>query len=123
MKEQHLSKDVQHRDHLEWLSKLDFYREEIHIFQNGLQQVVQEHPQLLSIIEHVDEYRAILIRKKIHLEQLRQSILEAEQLLLSGESAEAPREPHEALAAAVEAFFEELESLKPTFRRFVAYND
>lgn len=123
MKEQRLSQDVQHRDHLEWLSKLDFYWEEIAVFQNGLQQVVQEHPQLLSIIEHVDEYRAILIRKKIHLEQLRQKIREAEQLILSGEQEEAPRESHEALAASVQEFFEELESLKPTFRRFVAYND
>ena len=121
MKDKHLSKDALHREHQEWLSKLDFYREEIAVFQHGLQQVVQENPELLSKIEHVDEYRAILIRKKIHLEQLQQNIRAEEQLLLSGE--DGCSETHHALAASVQDFFEEMESLKPTFRRFVAYND
>ena len=121
MKEKHLSNDALHHEHLEWSSKLDFYQEEISTVQHGLQQVVQENPELLSKIEHVDEYRSILIRKKIHLEQLRQNIRAEEQLLLSGE--EGCNETHDALAASVQDFFDEMESLKPTFRRFVAHND
>jgi hypothetical protein len=123
MKGTHWSKEVQHRQHLEWLSKLDFYREQIAIFQNELQQVVREHPQLLSIIEHVDEYRSILIRKKIHLEQLRQKIQEEQQALLSGGQEAKGQDAHLMLSADLQDFFDEMESLKPTFRRFVAYND
>lgn len=123
MEGKHWSKDVQHRQHLEWLSKLDFYREQIAIFQNELQQVVQEHPQLLSIIEHVEEYKAILIRKKIHLEHLRQKIQEEQEKLLSSGQEVSDQESYLVLSKDLQDFFDEIESLKPTFRRFVAYND
>lgn len=123
MEGKYWSKDVEHRQHLEWLSKLDFYREEIAIFQNELQQVVQEHPQLLSIIEHVEEYEAILIRKKIHLEHLRQKIQEEQEKLLSSGQEVSDQESYLMLSKDLQDFFDEIESLKPTFRRFVAYND
>ena len=113
-----------HQEHREWLSQLDFYQEEIRIFQTELSQVINQHPDLLSIIEHVDEYRLILQRKQAHIDEFRNRITGHDQSLAEQEDdAGGFTALHESMRSELEQFRQDLESFKRTFRRFVAYND
>jgi hypothetical protein len=67
-------KEFHHADHKEWMSTLDFYQDEIKIFQTNLSKVVQAHPDLFSIIEMVDEYRKLLMKKLYKIDELRHQI-------------------------------------------------
>ena len=60
-----------HKEHKEWLSKLNFYQDEIKFFQNELLSVLHEHIDRMSIIELVDEYRDIFIKKLRQIDELR----------------------------------------------------
>lgn len=67
-------KEFHHADHKEWMSTLDFYQDEIKIFQSNLSKVVQAHSDLFSIIEMVDEYRKLLMKKLFKIDELRHQI-------------------------------------------------
>lgn len=124
MKEKSITLSSPHQEHRDWLSQLDFYSEELRIFELELQQVIQEHPDLLSIIEHVDEYREILIRKNLHIQDFKARILEHEQRM--GDSSDLSGEEdavHQQLKSELSDFQLSMEALKRNFRRFVAYND
>ncbi len=72
-----------HNEHREWMSKLDFYQDEIKIFQTNLSRVIQAHPDLYSIIEIVDEYRKILMKKLNKIDNMRYQIALHEHRLAS----------------------------------------
>jgi len=57
------SYDTAHRRHTNWLLQLDYMQDQVRIFQNELSRVIHQHPDFMSIIEHVEEYRAILLKK------------------------------------------------------------
>ena len=80
-----ISTTLKHREHREWLSTLDFYQDEIKIFQKELFIVLTQHPDLPSIIEHVEEYRALFLRKLKTIDEIRYRIArhEAESCLRS----------------------------------------
>lgn len=110
---------LQNQEHRTWLSQLNFYQDEIKIFQNELLRVIHKHPDYLFILEHVEEYRAIFIRKLQHVDDLRHKLLLA-QKMREGKDAS---EEYEALKSDIENFVAAFEQLKVNFRRFVSHND
>lgn len=68
------SVDYHHKEHREWIVRLDFYQDEIKILQKNLSKVIQAHPDLYSIIEIVDEYRGILRKKLNKIDDMRHQI-------------------------------------------------
>lgn len=109
-----------HQEYREWLSLLDFYEEEIRIFNLELEEVARERPELLSILEHVDEYNDILERKKAHIAAFRTQLQQVEQDI---RNQRIQPEAHQALGRAIRGFSNDLEAMKQNFRRFVAHND
>jgi hypothetical protein len=117
-------KVVEHQEHRDWLSQLDFYQDQVLIFQKELTEVVCKHPHLLSIIEHVDEYRKILITKLDHIDDFRYEILLHEKQLSGSESEQLNlRFNHEEVRSRLQEFIQAFEQFKKNFRRFAAYND
>lgn len=114
-----MSITLENQEHRDWLSQLNFYQDEIKIFQLELLRVVQSHPNDFPVIEHVEEYRLILLKKLQHIDDLRHRLMkhqwEREEV--------AAVQVHEALKTDMEKFVEEMEALKSNFRRFVSRND
>lgn len=117
-------KVLEHQEHRDWLSQLDFYQDQVLIFQKELTEVVRKHPHLLSIIEHVDEYRKILIKKLDRIDDFRHEILRHEKLLSDMELAEgALTSDHDKVRTHLTDFIDSFEQFKVSFRRFAAHND
>jgi hypothetical protein len=115
---------LEHQEHRDWLSKLDFYQDQVLIFQKELTEVVRKHPHLLSIIEHVDEYRKILIRKLDRIDDFRYEILLHEKQLSGTQQEELHFQPdHLKVRKEFDDFMKSFEEFKKNFRRFAAYND
>jgi hypothetical protein len=116
-----MDRNALHQEHREWLSQLDFYQDEIKIFQNELCGVIQQHPDYLHMIEHVDEYRSILLRKLQRIDDLRHTIMLHERQLVKEE----PQDEHEhdEVRSTMEHFVQAFESMKANFRRFVSRNN
>ncbi|MBK6948926.1 MAG: hypothetical protein IPH16_13500 [Haliscomenobacter sp.] len=124
MKEKITMRPSPHQEHREWFSQLDFYSDELRVFELELQKVIQEHPDLLSIIEHVDEYREILDRKKLHIQDMEARIVDHEQRMGINPAPSGEEENvHQVLKSELSDFQKSMEDLKRSFRRFVAYND
>lgn len=116
-----MNSDLQHQEHRKWLSQLDFYQDEIKIFQHELMDVVQRHPNYFQMVEHVDEYRAILLRKIQHIDDLRHRIMLHERhLALEHQEIQST---HDELKLEIEAFVRDFEEMKANFRRFVSRNN
>lgn len=107
------------QEHRDWLSQLNFYQDEIKIFQMELLRVVHSNPNDFQTIEHVEEYRAILLKKLHHIDDLRHRLMYHQWKLTQPE----PLEEHKALKSDIEAFIEDMEALKTNFRRFASRND
>ena len=117
-------KTLEHQEHRNWLSQLDFYQDQVLIFQKELTEVVRKHPQLWSIIEHVDEYRKILIKKLEHIDDFRyQILLHEKHLFETWDQENYLLDDHAKVREQLEAFLKEFEEFKSNFRRFAAYND
>ncbi|HMP13413.1 MAG TPA: hypothetical protein PKD70_06020 [Saprospiraceae bacterium] len=113
-----------HQEHREWLLQLDFYQDQIKTFQNELMLVMQKHADLFNIIEHVEEYRAIFMKKLQRLDNLRHQIMLHEwQIARQYPTDEPMHTAHVATAADLEQFIRDFEHLRNNFRRFAAYND
>lgn len=119
-----LEKAIQHKDHQRWLSQLNFYQDEVKIFQNTLLLVLHKHPCSLSCVEHVEEYRRILLKKLAHIDELRYKIICHEQALTDrSATAEQPEATHHEVAGAIKAFVKDFEKMKRNLRGFIAHND
>ena len=118
-------KDQRHRQHIEWLHRLDFTQDQIGIYQAELSRVLQQQEGNLSIIEHVEEYREILMRKLHHIDELRAQIQVQERQLSGLYHPERLAEewPTEQLALHFDDFLQDFESLRNTLRRFVSRHD
>lgn len=113
-----------HQVHRDWLSKLDFYQDELKIFQNELAQVIRRFPRRLSMQEHVDEYRKILLKKLEHIDNYRNTISLQEVGLLDMEARDQSLlTKHKLLEYDLRNFFREMERMKQGFRRFVSRNN
>ena len=110
-----------HKEHKAWLSQLDFYADEIKVFQNELSMIMDRHPDQFSITEHSDEYNEIFRKKLKEIEKLKRQLKLHEHELTKG------KEPlsdelwdHESTRVDVSNFVTKIEELKKNFRRFVS---
>ena len=113
-----------HQEHKEWLNQLNFYQDEIKFFQNELILVLQKHYESLSILDNVEDYRNIFLKKLQHIDELRYDISLHEKKL-SGIMEQEPQDldEHHQVRARLNEFVKDFELLKKNFRRFAAYND
>lgn len=111
-----------HREHKEWLSKLNFYQDEIKFFQNELIIVLHKHAYRFSFVESVDEYRKIFQKKLEHIDDLRHHIMDHERKLLSEEDEESEMN-HQQIRERFNEFESDFKLVKKNFKRFAAYND
>jgi hypothetical protein len=119
-----LIKEIQHKEHQEWLSQLNFYQDEIKIFQNEVMLVLHRYPNRMSMIEHVDEYRKIFLKKLRQIDRLRNAINLYERQLFEEPENDEPSSPErEKIAKAFARFVRDFEDLKKNFRKFVSHND
>jgi hypothetical protein len=114
-----MSITLDNQEHREWLSQLNFYQDEIKIFQLELLRVVQKHPGEFPIIEHVEEYRTILLKKLHHIDDLRHRLLYHQWKMTQPD----PLVGYPDLKADIAQFVEEFEAMKTNFRRFVSRHD
>lgn len=113
--------EFHHKEHREWISSLDFYQDEIRIFQKELEKVLFEFPDLYSIIEHVDEYQNILSKKISQVSDFRIQIILHERHLTDRESInELDIWGHAEIRRKLEKFVTDFEKLKVNFRGFVS---
>ncbi len=110
-----------HQEHRDWISSLDFYQDQIHIFQKELEKVLFEFPDLYSIIEHVDEYQKILSKKLNQVSHFRRQIILHERHLADSNSFnEEDLWGHMEIREKLEEFIARFEELKKNFRGFVS---
>lgn len=116
--------ELHHEEHREWMSLLDFYHDEIRIFQNELTVVAACHPNLPSIEGQVAEYRHLLLHKLSRMDAFRESISRHDYAIQHqlGFNPDDGHNHHD-LRESIEQFKRDFEELKQRFRRFAAYND
>ena len=110
-----------HKEHREWMASLDFYHQEIQIFQKEVAKVLLEFSDLYSIIEHVDEYRDIFSKKMEQIDLFRREIILHERHLK--EDDDFPSEDlwsHMELRDKINEFIDDFEKLKINFKGFVS---
>lgn len=110
-----------HQEHRDWLQKIDFYQDQINIFQKELSYVLHQHTELFSILEHVDEYRNILLKKLKKLDEIRRQIILHERVLAQHiKKGRIDLWDHEEVKSQMNTFEKEFEALKINFRKYVA---
>ncbi|MBT8189150.1 MAG: hypothetical protein HKO89_02420 [Saprospiraceae bacterium] len=111
-----------HEEHREWMRKIDFYQDEIRIFQTNLSRVIQAHPNLYSIIEIVDEYRNILMKKLKKIDDMRYQIAMHEHKLATVDSSNLSDQiwDHQEVRDRLNEFDNDYLALKSNMRHFVS---
>ncbi len=113
-----------HQEHRMWISRLNFYQDEIKFFQNELGVVLHKHINYLSILEHVDEYRNILLKKLKLIDELRHDIIIHEKRIATEiDFGEGELKYHNKIRRKYKRFVDNFEALKKNLKRFVAHND
>lgn len=111
-----------HKDHKNWISKIEFYLDEIEIFKMELQVVLYKNPNNFSVMEHVDEYINILIKKRKGLNQMLDEIKFHEREFVDGLEVEEIRSlEHMKIKEKCQAFEESFKELKTLFKNFVTH--
>lgn len=101
-----------------WLGELDFYEDEIRIFEKKLNDLVDKHPKLFSIVEHVEEYEKIFDKKLSKIKNMRESIMAKKKVF----STESDEDEFREIQGLVNQFVENFENLKKSFKRFLSKN-
>ena len=115
--------NLHHKEYLEWLSLLDFYQEQILIYQEDLLLTFHQCPKYWSIIEHVNEYRRIFLKKIKLIDDLRHEIVLLEKQLSEELYKNTPLTVDAAKTRRrMDKFVAKFELLKKSFRKFVAKN-
>ena len=110
----------QHQLYQKWSKDLDFYTEELGVFQKELNLLVEKHPNLFSIIEHVEEYQRIFDKKEKKIQMLRTQIKANDSI--KAEEGSDDIWDFNRIEKKQKKFVKKVESLKKNFRRFVATN-
>ena len=111
-----------HNEHKDWLSRLNFYQDEITFFQNELLIILHKHANRFSFVETVDEYKKIFRKKLEHIDDLRHQIVEHERRLVQNLGKEDDYlESHQKVREQFIQFVSEFEMLKKNFKRFAAH--
>ena len=73
--------EVLHKDHREWLNKIDFYYDDLKIFRHRLEEVVS-HNTSHEVLSRTEHFQNQFIIQKNELDELRHLIHEAEGLIV-----------------------------------------
>lgn len=112
-----------HKDHKDWKSRLDFYKDEIRFFFKELNMVFDQNKQNLARMEFIDEYEAILDKKSEKLERLLERIKAAEKDNMTNEAKDEIAKNHHQLHLDFLKFEQSFIEMKKRFKRFASHND
>lgn len=112
-----------HKEHVEWTSKLDYYQDEIKFFQNELFQVIKANPNDFSIMEKVDEYRKLFMKKLSQIDEIRNSIFLHEHKLVVSPNDKSLIQDHHLVRNEFYEYGKNYDVLKNNFRRFASHHD
>ena len=114
--------EFQHQEHLEWMNQVDFYQDQVKVFQKEVALALHRHNDLFSIIEQVDEYRKILLNKLERLDEIRtQIILHEKNLAANLEIPSISIWDHFEMRRQMNLFEKDFEYLKKRIRSFVSH--
>ena len=111
-----------HKDHKEWKSKLDFYKDEISFFFKELNMVFDRDKENLARMEFIDEYEAILDKNADKIKDLLERIDSAEKEL-SQDEGQNKSSVHHQLHLDIIKFERSYMEMKKRFKRFASRND
>lgn len=113
--------NVHHQEHRQWLSQLDFYEDEIKIFQKELDKILQKPLSQFSLTEHAEEYNRIFDKKLEKIKRLKEQLTFHEKGISSG-NMEMNTElwDHEETRLNISTFIKNTEDLKKNFKRFLS---
>ena len=112
-----------HKDHKEWLSRLDFYTDEIKFFFKELNKVFDQNKENLAWMEFIDEYEAILDKKSDRINTLRKRIVQGEKEIAEAKEGEEIIHNHHQLHLDFIEFEKSFLTMKQGFKRFASHND
>ena len=112
-----------HEDHIEWKSRLAFYKDEIIFFFKELNMVFDQNKGNLARMEFIDEYEAILDKKSLIIEDLLKRIAESEKDCLSENIDQTQSKNHHQIHHELLKFERNYLEMKKGFKRFASHND
>jgi len=112
---------LQHEEYRQWMSELNFYRDEIKFFQTELLIVVGKHTDLRSIEELVEEYKGLFLKKLTKIDRLRHDIMSHDLSYVNSESCD--ENHHQQTKEEMEILKANFTELKSRFKRFASHND
>ena len=104
------------------MQSLEFHKHQLETFRKELQLVIDSHPDALSLVEHVEEYRSIFLKKSVILDEIATRIKTFEHQLVEGMEGINAREEFENIQSLQRDFAHRFDTLKKNFRRFVSHN-
>ena len=111
-----------HKEHVEWLSQLDFFQDEIKFFQNKLFQEILENEDSVINEGMVAEYRELFFLTLKRIDDIRHDILSHEQMIKEeGRESFAKAHNHDSLSKHVSDMEENFMVLRKRFKSFAAH--
>ena len=112
-----------HQDHIAWLSRLDFFQDEIKFFQNKLFQAILEDENSIINQGMVEEYRELFFLTLKRIDDIRHDILNHEQMIKrEGRENFTPPHDHESVALHVQEMEDNFLELRKRFKSFAAHH-
>lgn len=110
-----------HKKRQDWQKKLDFYQDELLILRKELFITSETHPDLPSVIEHVQEYRQIIKKKLDHIDEFKFKLLMNEKQTDTSDDQKMKDQIKE-LEEEFNSFEQKITELKGHLRRFISRN-
>lgn len=112
-----------HKDHVHWMGQLDFYQDEIKIFQQRLFTAILEADHSVSTEEHVEEYRELFFLNLKRIDDIRHLILQHE-LMIKREGRESfdRNHDHDHLREQMEHLEAAFMDLRARFKAFASHH-
>lgn len=110
-----------HKQRQEWQKKLDFYQDELLILRKELFITSEAHPDLPSVIEHVQEYRHIIKKKLDHIDEFKFKLLMSEKQADTSDEQKMV-DQIKGLEVEFNLFEQKIAELKGHLRRFISRN-
>ncbi len=112
---------VAHKQKQEWQKKLDFYQDELLILRKELFITSEAHPDLPSVLEHVQEYRSIIKKKLDHIDEFKFKLMMSDKQMEVMDASGTEKQLHE-LEIEFNSFEQKMTELKGHLRRFISRN-
>ncbi len=112
---------VAHKQKQEWQKKFDFYQDELLILRKELFITSEAHPDLPSVLEHVQEYRSIIKKKLDHIDEFKFKLMMSDKQMEVMDASGTEKQLHE-LEIEFNSFEQKMTELKGHLRRFISRN-